>query len=346
MINISILGANGYTGLQLMHLLSSHKHTKIKHLVSVSNVGTKVTDMYPAMLAYKDFVFEDADIAQIANDSDIVFSALPHGASAEYVKKLYNFGVKVIDLSADFRYKNISVFESWYKVTHPCPDLCDYSAYGMPELYRQRIKSSYIIGNPGCYTTCSILALYPLLKEKLVSSENIIIDAKSGTSGAGKKADISNLFCEVNENFKAYGVTTHRHTSEIEQELSFAANKDIKLSFTPHLLPLQRGILCTSYLNLNSGITADDIYSAFQKHYKNEPFVVINREGKLPELKDIRGTNYVSIGFKVDTRLNRVIVVSALDNLIKGASGQAIQNMNILFGIEETEGLKGMSMHI
>lgn len=346
MINVSIIGANGYTGLELMNVLAGHSKVRIKHLVSRSNAGTAVTDMYPSLTAYEGLSFDDADEVQIAADSDVVFTALPHGASAEYVAKLNKKGVRVIDLSADFRYRDLSVYESWYKVKHPCPELNGYAVYGMPELYRAQIKTSAIIGNPGCYTTCSILAMYPLINEKLVKTDNLIIDAKSGTSGAGKKADTANLFCEVNENFKAYGVTTHRHTSEIEQELSFSAGTKVTLSFTPHLLPIQRGILCTSYLNLNDKVTADDIFKAYQKHYKDEPFVIINEEGKLPEIKHVKGSNYISIGFKVDKRLNRVVVISVLDNLIKGASGQAVQNMNIMFGIKETEGLTQNSRYL
>lgn len=346
MINVSIIGANGYTGLQLMTLLLSHKRVTLGHLVSVSNAGKDITDLYPSLYALKGKKFEGADIDAIAADSDVVFTALPHVTSAEFVAKFYKKGVKVIDLSADFRYKDIDLYNSVYGCTHPFPELSGYSVYGLPEVYRHQIKNAFIVANPGCYTTCSILALYPALKEKLVRPDNIIIDAKSGTSGAGRKADTQNLFCEVNENFKAYAVTTHRHTSEIEQELSLAGGKQISLSFTPHLLPLQRGILSTCYANLMPGISGDDVYHAFKKHYNNEPFVIVNPEGTLPELKHVRGTNYASIGFKIDKRLNRVVIVSAIDNLIKGASGQAIQNMNLLFSLDETMGLQALSQYV
>lgn len=346
MINISIIGANGYTGLELMCLLKGHPKANIKHLVSRSNAGTLVTDIYPNLYLYKGIAFENMDIDKIASDSDVVFTALPHTASAEICGKFFNKGVKVIDLSADFRYKDIKVYEKWYKVTHPSPELNKSAVYGMPELYRDKIKNAKIIGNPGCYTTCSILSLYPLLKENLIDSSSIIIDAKSGTSGAGKKAETDNLFCEINENFKAYAITTHRHTSEIEQELSIAAGKEIMLSFTPHLLPIQRGILCTIYCNISSTVTAEEIYNAYEKYYKNEPFVIINKEGIIPEIKHVRNSNYISIGFKIDKRLNKIIIVGVIDNLVKGASGQAIQNMNIMFNLDETTGLKNMSKYL
>lgn len=346
MINVSIIGANGYTGLELMNLLCGHPEVSVKHLISRSNVGTKITQMYPNLYALRDKCFEDVDLDAIAKDSDIVFTALPHAASAQICVELHQRGVKVIDLSADFRYRDQNIYEQWYKVKHPCPELSSQAVYGLPEVYRDKIKTSKIIGNPGCYTTCSILPLYPLLKEKAVCPDGIIIDAKSGTSGAGRKAEVDYSFCEVNENFKAYAVTTHRHTSEIEQELSFVAGKEIKLSFTPHLLPVSRGILATIYCGLGEKVTGEDIYDIYRKYYGKEPFVVINEEGALPEIKHVRHTNYISIGFKVDKRLNRLIIVSVIDNLIKGAGGQAVQNMNIMFGLCEDTGLKQLSKYI
>jgi len=346
LIRVSIIGANGYTGLELMNLLSGHPQAEIAHLVSRSNAGVKVSRLYPSLHKFECKCFEELDLGAIADDSDVVFSALPHAASAEVCGKLFEKGLKVIDLSADFRYRNVSVYEQWYKVKHPCPELCSGAVYGLPEIYREKIKVAKIIGNPGCYTTCSILPLYPLLKDKIIRPQGIIIDAKSGTSGAGRKAEVDYSFCEVNENFKAYAVTTHRHTSEIEQELSFAAGADVALSFTPHLLPIQRGILATIYCEPEQGVTGGDIFTAYQKHYGSEPFVIINEEGVLPEIKQVRHSNYVSIGFKLDKRLNRLIVISALDNLVKGASGQAIQNMNIMFGLDERTGLEQLSRYI
>lgn len=343
MANISIIGANGYTGLELMQILANHKHVTVKHLVSRSNAGSFVTDLYPNLYSYKDKKFEELDIEAISKDSDIVFTALPHAASAAICGEFYKKGVKVIDLSADFRYKDISVYEKWY-AEHPAPQINEQAVYGMPELYKDKIKQAAVIGNPGCYTTCSILPLYPLLKEKIISPDTIIIDAKSGTSGAGRKGEISLSYCEVNENFKAYALTKHRHTSEIEQELSIAADKNIMLSFNPHLLPVQRGILCTIYCDLTGDGKA--VEKAYNKYYENQPFVIVNPEGILPELKHVRHTNYISIGYVVDTRLNKLIVVSAIDNLTKGASGQAVQNMNIMLGLSETEGLQKFSNYI
>lgn len=346
MINVSIIGANGYTGLELMCILSNHSDVNIKHFVSRSNSGKKVIELYPNLFNLKDIEFENLDIDKISADSDVVFTALPHAASASICEKFYEKGVKVIDLSADFRYKDLSVYEKWYNVKHPNPKMNKNAVYGLPEIYKNEIKNASIIGNPGCYTTCSILPLYPLLKDKIINPDTIIIDAKSGTSGAGRKAIIENTFCEVNENFKAYGITTHRHASEIEQELSIAAGKKIMLSFNPHLLPLQRGILATIYCDISDSITNEDIFNTYNKYYKNQPFVNINQEGILPELKHVKNSNYISIGYKIDKRLNKVIIVSVIDNLIKGASGQAVQNMNIMFNLDETTGLKNISRYI
>ncbi|MDR2091108.1 MAG: N-acetyl-gamma-glutamyl-phosphate reductase [Clostridiales bacterium] len=344
MINVSIIGANGYTGLELLNILAAHKEAAVKHAVSVGNAGTLITDMYPALLAYRGARFEPLDIDLIAKDSELVFSCLPHAASAEVCKKLYERGVKIIDLSADFRYDDLAVYEKTYNVTHPCPELLERSVYGLPELYCEKIKAASIVGNPGCYTTCSILPLYPLVKENAVDADDIIIDAKSGTSGAGKKAEVSGLFAEVNENFKAYAVATHRHTSEIEQEISKAAKKAAAISFTPHLLPITRGILSTIHLKLKNKLVKEDIFELYDKYYKNEPFVIIDKTP--PSINSVKYGNYIRIGFVVDERLNRLIVISCLDNLIKGASGQAVQNMNIMFGIDETEGLKGLPRHL
>lgn len=345
MINVSIIGANGYTGLELMQILSFHRYASLKHIVSRSNAGTKICSMYPNLTKLKDRLFEDLNIEEIVKDTDIVFTALPHAASAEICSVFYKAGIKVIDLSADFRYNSVSVYENTYKVTHPDKELLAKAVYGLPEIYKGKIKDAKIIGNPGCYTTCSILSIYPLLKERLIDINSIIIDAKSGVSGAGKKAETDLIFCEVNENFKAYGVTTHRHTSEIEQELSLAAKEDVKVSFTPHLLPVQRGIFATIYCNLKTA-NKDNIAAAYKKYYENEPFVIVNTEGDLPQLKNVRNSNFIQIGYKIDTRLNRIIITGVIDNLIKGASGQAVQNMNIMFGLEETEGLSFNSRYI
>ena len=340
MIRASVIGANGYTGLELLGILGNHPDVEVRHIVSRSNAGTPVCAMYPSLKAFRGRLFEDVQPETIAADSDVCFLALPHAASAAMGGTLYRMGVRIIDLSADFRYKDVEVYERTYKVVHPESELLKAAVYGLPELYAEQIKSAGIIGNPGCYVTCSILSLYPLLKEKLISDKGIIIDAKSGATGAGRKADTANLFCEVDENFKAYGVTTHRHTSEIEQELSIANGAPLALSFTPHLLPVQRGILATIYCDLLPGADADAVYAAYRKHYDGKPFVLVNPEGVLPELKHVKHSNEFHVGFKIDKRLNRLIVVGCIDNLIKGASGQAVQNMNLMFGLDEAAGLE------
>lgn len=344
MIKVGIIGANGYTGFELLKILASHKKAEVVICASRSNAGTKVASLYPALGEfYKDLEFCDPDPIAAAKQCDVVFTALPHAASAQMGTVLIENGTKVIDLSADFRYDDIKLYESTYNVTHPAKELNAQAVYGLTELFREKIKPAKIIGNPGCYTTASILPLYPLIKENLISKSGIIIDAKSGVSGAGRKAETDFSYCEVSQNFKAYGVTTHRHTSEIEEKLSDAKNK-IALSFTPHLLPIKRGIFATIY----AGCSAEpaQIAAAYEKYYKNEQFVRVMDDGVLPEIKWVSGSNMCCIGYKLDKRLNKIIVVSTLDNLVKGASGQAVQNMNVLFNINEDEGLPKVALHL
>ncbi|HEY8423416.1 MAG TPA: N-acetyl-gamma-glutamyl-phosphate reductase [Clostridia bacterium] len=338
MIKVGIIGANGYTGFELMKILSSHPQADLKIMASRSEKGKKITDIYPNLTKLKHKTFDDVDIDQLSQ-TDVVFSCLPHSSSAEICSKLYYKGVKVIDLSADFRYKDLNLYESVYKVKHPAPELLNSSVYGLPEIYRDKIKNANIIGNPGCYTTSAILPLYPLIKEGIVKNAGIIIDSKSGTSGAGKKAETDLIFSEVNESFKAYAVTTHRHTSEIEEVLSLNTQSDVKVCFTPHLLPITRGILSTIYAPLNKTAAMDDIYQVYARYYQDEPFVKITSE--LPQIKWVTNTNNIFIGFRIDVKNNTLIIISVLDNLIKGASGQAVQNMNIMFGLPENTGLIG-----
>jgi len=347
MINASIIGANGYTGLELLKILSLHKYVNIKRIVSKSNAGTKICEMYPQLEALTGKTFDDLDLKEIAK-SDAVFCALPHGVSARICSDLLkqNCALKIIDLSADFRYNDVNIYQEVYGCSHPDPELLKTAVYGLPEIYFDKIKAAKIVANPGCYTTCSILSLYPLVKEKLINADSIIIDAKSGVSGAGKKAEAAYGFCEINENFSAYAVTTHRHTSEIEQEISKAAGKKIQLSFTPHLLPIQRGILSTIYCDLAKDTKEKDISSAYKKHYENTPFIFVNDTGLMPHIKEVKNTNNLKIGYKIDYRLNKLILVSVLDNLVKGASGQAMQNMNIMFGLNQNEGLNFISNYI
>ncbi len=337
MVKVGVLGATGYAGAELVRLLCSHKYAEITMLASKTYAGQKMSDVFTSLRGICDIVLEEADADKAAAKCDVVFTALPHGVSHEVIKELHSKGLKVIDLSGDFRYNDIKVYEEWYGVEHACPELLNESVYGLCELHREEIKKATLIGNPGCYTTCSILGLAPLVAAGVVETNNIIIDAKSGVSGAGRGLALQTHFVECTETMKAYKVATHRHTSEIEQELSLLAGEEIVLSFTPHLVPMKRGILVTEYANLKKPYTKEELLNMYKEFYKDEKFVRIL--DTLPEVKNITGSNYVDIGLSVDTRLNRVIVVATIDNLVKGAAGQALQNMNLLFGLSEYEGL-------
>ncbi len=337
MVRVGVLGATGYAGAELVRLLCSHKNAEITMLASKTYAGQKMSDVFTSLRGICDIVLEEADADVAAAKCDVVFTALPHGVSHEVIKELHSKGLKVIDLSGDFRYNDIKVYEEWYGVEHACPELLAESVYGLCELHREEIKKATLIGNPGCYTTCSILGLAPLVANGVVETKNIIIDAKSGVSGAGRGLALQTHFVECTETMKAYKIATHRHTSEIEQELSLLANEDIVLSFTPHLVPMKRGILVTEYANLKKPYTKEELLSMYKEFYKGEKFVRVL--DALPEVKNITGSNYVDIGLTVDERLNRVIVVATIDNLVKGAAGQALQNMNLLFGFSEHEGL-------
>jgi N-acetyl-gamma-glutamyl-phosphate reductase len=339
MIKASIIGATGYAGIELIRMLNAHPNVNVLHMVSQTYVGKPISEVYPNFSGISDNTFIDMETAEIARQSDVVFVSLPHGVSAETVKKLRQEKCKVIDLSGDFRYKSVLKYEQWYNAKHPYPEMLTESVYGLPELHRDSIKTANLVANPGCYTTCSILGLAPLVSSKVIDPDSIIIDAKSGATGAGRGVSLALHFCEVNENIKAYGVATHRHTSEIEQELSILAGYEISLSFTPHLLPTKRGILCTIYANLKTSVSHEDVYDVYCNLYSDEPFVHVYKEGVLPEVKFVNGSNRCHIGFVIDKRLNRIVIVSAIDNLIKGAGGQAIQNMNIMFGFDETTAL-------
>lgn len=343
MIKVGIIGSTGYAGQQLVWLLRRHKKVSIIFLSSHNYTDSSFCDVYPQ---YDGFIKELCIDIHTAEKNlsliDILFIALPHGKSFDITKKAIKLGVKVIDLSADFRLKNVKAYETWYGIPHRGNHLLPTCVYGLPELYRENIKKTNLIANPGCYPTASILALAPLIKEKIIDTNSIIIDAKSGVSGAGRKANIGALFSECNESIKAYGVGTHRHTPEIEQEVSNIYGENIYLSFTPHLIPMNRGILTTCYGNLKEKITEENLSKIYKDFYKGEHFVRIRKN--LPETRWVKGTNLCDIHVCVDERVGRVIVVSAIDNLIKGAAGQAVQNMNILFDINETEGLTLVSM--
>ncbi|MBE7029827.1 MAG: N-acetyl-gamma-glutamyl-phosphate reductase [Ruminococcaceae bacterium] len=345
MIRVGVLGATGYAGIETVRLLCGHPEVEITRVVSKSFVGKKISEVYPSLTNVLDLVCCDLDPEDIAAACDVVFTALPHGASKTVIPDLYERGLTVIDLSGDFRYNSVEVYEKWYGEPHSAPELLKQSVYGLCELHRDQIKGTRLIGNPGCYTTCSILPLYPLLKKGIVDTKNIIIDAKSGVSGAGRSTNLDISFCECTENMKAYKIATHRHTSEIEQELSEAAGTDVMVSFTPHLIPLKRGILSTCYANLLGEHTYEEILALYREFYKGEHFIRI-MDGILPETNHVAGSNFVDIGFRIDERLNRIVVVSAIDNLIKGAAGQAVQNLNIRFGLPETTGLSNAGYYL
>lgn len=346
MIRAGVLGGTGYAGIEVVRLLLRHPEAEITRIVSQSYAGQKIAEVYPSLMGVCDVVCSALDVDDIAANCDVVFTALPHGASKEVIPSLYEKGLKVIDLSGDFRYNDPAVYEKWYGESHSNPELLQESVYGLCELHREEIKQARLIGNPGCYTTCSITALAPLVKAGIADNTSLIIDAKSGVTGAGRGLALPNLFCECTETMKAYKVATHRHTSEIEQELSLLAGEDIMLSFTPHLAPMKRGILATCYANLKDKHTAEELVELYKDFYAGDPFIRIYPAGTLPEVKHVAGSNYIGIGLVVDERLNRVVVVSCIDNLIKGAAGQAVQNMNLLFGLPEDTALADPGMYL
>ena len=342
MVKVGIIGATGYAGNELVRLLLGHKDVEIVWLGSRSYIDQKYSDEYRNMFKLVDARCMDDNMEQLADEVDVIFTATPQGLCASLVNDEILSKVKIIDLSADFRLKNVDIYEKWYKLEHKSPQYIDEAVYGLCEINRSKVNNTTrIIANPGCYTTTSILTLYPLVKEGIINPDTIIIDAKSGTSGAGRGAKVANLFCEVNESMKAYGVGTHRHTPEIEEQLGYACGRDdLKLIFTPHLVPMNRGILVTAYANLAKDVTYEDVKAAYDKYYDKEYFVRVLPKDVCPETRWVEGSNFVDIGFKIEPRTNRIIAMGALDNLVKGAAGQAVQNMNLLFGFEENEGLK------
>lgn len=342
MVKVGIIGATGYAGNELVRILLGHKDVEIVWLGSRSYIDQNYSDVYRNMFKLVDAKCMDDNMEQLANEVDVIFTATPQGLCASLVNDDILSKVKIIDLSADFRLKNVDIYEKWYKLEHKSPQYIDEAIYGLCEINRDKVtKDTRIIANPGCYTTTSILTLYPLVKEGIINPDTIIIDAKSGTSGAGRGAKVANLFCEVNESMKAYGVGTHRHTPEIEEQLGYACGRDdLKLIFTPHLVPMNRGILVTAYANLAKDVTYEDVKAAYDKYYDKEYFVRVLPKDVCPETRWVEGSNFVDIGFKIEPRTNRIIAMGALDNLVKGAAGQAVQNMNLLFGFDENEGLK------
>ena len=299
---------------------------------------------YRNMFQIVDAVCMDDNMEELASQVDVIFTATPQGLCASLVNEEILSKTKIIDLSADFRLKDVKVYEEWYKIEHKAPQFIDEAVYGLCEINREDVKKARLVANPGCYTTCSILTAYPLAKEGLIDMSTLIIDAKSGTSGAGRGAKVQNLFCEVNENMKAYGVATHRHTPEIEEQLGYAAGEKVVLNFTPHLVPMNRGILATEYAKLTKDVSWEEVKAVYDKYYENEKFVRVLDKDVCPETKWVEGSNYADIGFKIDTRTKRIIMMGAIDNLVKGAAGQAVQNMNLMFGLKESEGLELVPM--
>jgi N-acetyl-gamma-glutamyl-phosphate reductase len=344
MIKAGVIGSTGYAGQELVRLLLSHPDVKISFVSSKSYAGASYSDIFPNFYKkmYIDCISTPEDLSEL--DIDVLFTALPHGHTSGMISSKILKKFKVIDLGADFRLKEINTYENWYQVKHESPQLLPLSVYGLCEINRESIAKSNLIANPGCYTTCSILAIVPLLKESLIDPSSIIIDAKSGVTGAGRGLDLSTHYTECNESIKAYKIASHRHTPEIEEQLSISAGHVICVNFTPHLVPMNRGILCTSYANLKEGVHQDTIKKAYEKYYGDEPFIRLLPNNTPAETRWVKGSNFVDIGFSVDLRTNRIIVTSALDNLIKGAAGQAIQNMNIAFNIQETTGLDHLSI--
>lgn len=349
MVKVGIIGATGYAGNELVRLLMGHKDVEIKWYGSRSYIDKKYAEVYQNMFEIVEDNCLDDNMEELASKVDVIFTATPQGFLAGVLTEEILSRVKIIDLSADFRIKDVKTYEKWYKIEHKSPQFIEEAVYGLCEINRDKVKGARLIANPGCYTTCSILTAYPLVKEGLIDPDTLIIDAKSGTSGAGRGAKLPNLFCEVNENMKAYGVTNHRHTPEIEEQLGYAAGKEIVVNFTPHLVPMNRGILATEYATLNKKAdgtlpTYGEVKAIYDKYYKNEKFVRVLEKDICPETKWVEGSNYVDVNFKIDERTGRIVMMGALDNLVKGAAGQAVQNMNLLFDFDEAEGLNLVPM--
>ena len=340
----SVIGATGFAGAELLRLLDGHPEVELAAITSESSTGENIAAMYPHLSVRIETALGSLqDIEKIADKSDVIFIALPHGHAMKIGRQLKMHDTKIIDLGGDYRFKDIRVFEEWYKVKHEDPET--KAVYGLTELYRGQVKDAKILANPGCYTTCSILALVPLLKAGLIETQGIIIDAKAGTTGAGRGLKLGSLYCSVNENFHAYGVAGHRHTPEIEQVYSEYAGKDVVIQFTPHLLPVDRGILATCYASLKNDVSEAQVQEAFAEMYADEYFIRLRGQGACPEIKNVRASNYVDIGWQIDKRTGRIIVMSVLDNLVKGAAGQAVQNMNVMFGIPENTGLTQLPIY-
>ena len=344
MIKAGIIGSTGYAGGELARLLLQRDDVEILWYGSKSYVDQKYASIYQNMFQIVADSCQDDNVEALAEMADVIFTATPQGFCASLMNENILRKTKVIDLSADYRIKDVATYEEWYKMEHKTPQFINEAVYGLPEINREKIKNARLIANPGCYPTCSTLSIYPLVKEGLIDSNTIIIDAKSGTSGAGRGAKVDNLYCEVNENIKAYSVGVHRHTPEIEEQLSYGAGRPVTISFTPHLVPMNRGILITAYGTLTKSVSYEEVKAVYDKYYADEYFVRVLEKDVVPQTKWVEGSNFVDVSFKIDPRTNRVVMMGSMDNLVKGAAGQAVQNMNLLFGLPENKGLKLIPM--
>lgn len=340
MIKVGIIGSTGYAGAELVRLLLQREDCEIVWYGSRSYVGEDFASIYRNVAHRVDEQCKDDDMEKLADIADVIFTATPQGFCASKLNEDILSRTKVIDLSADFRIKDVEIYEQWYKIKHASPQFIEEAVYGLPEVNREKVKHARLIANPGCYPTCSFLSIYPMAKEGLIDINTIIIDAKSGTSGAGRSAKTANLYCEVNESMKAYGVASHRHTPEIEEQIGYAAGEKPVISFTPHLVPMNRGILVTAYATLTRPVTNEEVKAIYDKYYANEYFVRVLEPGMAPETRWVEGSNFADVSFKIDPRTNRIVMMGAIDNMVKGAAGQAMQNMNLMFGLPENTGLK------
>lgn len=344
MIKAGIIGATGYAGGELVRILMGHKDVKIEWYGSKTYIDQHYAKVYQNMFKIVEDVCKDDDMQKLAEQVDVIFTATPQGFCASMLNEDILSKTKIIDLSADFRIKKKDVYEKWYQIKHPSGQFLSEAVYGLCEINREQIKKARLVANPGCYPTCSVLSIYPMMKEGLIDPETLIIDAKSGTSGAGRGAKLDNLYCEVNENIKAYGVASHRHTPEIEEQLSYASGHYATINFTPHLVPMNRGILVTAYASLKQMISYEEVKEVYEKYYGNERFIRLLDHKVYPQTKWVEGSNFVDINFEIDVRTGRIIMMGAMDNLVKGAAGQAVQNMNLMFHLPEDQGLNLVPM--
>ncbi len=343
-LKIAIVGSSGYTGGELYRLLLNHPRVAVSATTSEKSAGKPITTLFPHLAGLTDLVCEPLDPSVIAGKADFVFLALPHVTAQEAAFRFHQLGKKVVDLSADYRLADPLVYEKWYEHCHQYPDLLKSAVYGLPELHREEIRTAALVANPGCYPTSALLGLAPLVKQGLVDPKTIIIDSKSGVSGAGRSPSLAHHYPEVNEGLMAYKIGTHRHTPEIEQELAVLAGGPVTVSFTPHLIPMNRGILTTIYGALTTPQDTGQLHSRYREFYTHEPFVRVLPLGQVPNVRNVKGSNFCDIGVYADPRTGRAVIVSVIDNLVKGASGQALQNMNLMMGYDETEGLRAAGL--